>query len=79
MAKSRITKRGKIRTIARKFKPDGRLHWRKAKTLAMLSNKLQWARENYPDYTPEIEIMSGTSNIITEASTDLNLIYIELE
>jgi hypothetical protein len=79
MAKSRITKRGKIRSMVKAFRPDGRLTWRKQKTLAMLSNKLQWARENYPDYTPEVEINSGISTIITESSSASNMIYIELE
>ena len=79
MAKSRIDRRGKIRSMARAFRPDGRLTWRKQKTLAMLANRKQYAEEFLPQYTHEIEIMSGTSNIITEASTDANIIYIELE
>ena len=79
MAKTRIDRRGKMRSMVKAFRPDGRLAWRKQKTLAMLSNKLQWARENYPDYTPEVEINSGVSTITTESSSGSNMIYIELE
>ncbi len=79
MAKSRINKRGKIRSLTRKPNPVVRHYWRKGKTLAMIANRKQYAGEFLPQYTNEIEIMSGTSNIITEASTDANMIYIELE
>ena len=33
-----------------------KLYWRKAKALAMLANRRQWAREFYPPYTTGIEI-----------------------
>ena len=56
-----------------------RLPWRKSKTLAMLANKRQWEREYVPLYTPEVEINSGVSTITTEASTNVNPIFIELE
>ncbi len=79
MAKSRINRRGKIRSLTRKPNPVVRHYWRKGKTLAMIANRKQYAGEFLPQYTNEIEIMSGTSNIITEASTDANMIYIELE
>ncbi len=79
MAKSRINKRGKIRSLTRKPNPVVRHYWRKGKALAMIANRKQYAGEFLPQYTNEIEIMSGTSNIITEASTDANMIYIELE
>jgi hypothetical protein len=47
-----------------------RLPWRKAKTLAMLSNRRQWQREYDPVETPEqeIEIEQGGSYIVIEAS-----------
>ena len=79
MAKSRIDRRGKIRSLTRKPNPIVRHHWHKAKTLAMLANRKQWAQEFHPDYTPEIEIRSGISTITTEDSTADNMIYIELE
>ena len=47
-----------------------RLPWRKAKTLAMLSNRRQWQREYDPVETQEqeIEIEQGGSYIVIEAS-----------
>lgn len=56
-----------------------RLHWRKSKTLAMLANRRQWQREYLPEESPEIEINSGISTIVTEASTAENPVFIELE
>ena len=56
-----------------------RMYWRKQKTLAMLANRRQWNVEFLPEYTSEVEINSGVSTIITEASTDALAVYIELE
>ena len=77
--KTRIDRRGKIRSLTRKRPPIVRLQWRKGKTLAMLANRLQWALEYYPPYTPEVEIISGISTIATEASSDAFPMYIEIE
>ena len=49
-----------------------RLHWRKAKTLAMLANRRQWQREFDPSetsaYEIEMEHITG-SYLVTQAST----------
>jgi hypothetical protein len=34
------------------------MYWRKAKTLAMLANRRQWAREFDPVETTELEILT---------------------
>jgi len=34
-----------------------KLYWKKAKALAMLANRRQWAREFYPPYTTAQEIL----------------------
>jgi hypothetical protein len=48
---------------------SSRLHWRKAKALAMLANKRQWEREFDPIETSVTEIMTGEGyGIITESS-----------
>ena len=57
-----------------------RLHWRKAKTLAMLANKKQWEREFVPAYTPETEILTEEGwSIITESSSASLPTYIIVE
>jgi hypothetical protein len=55
--KTRIDRRGKIKSLVSGFKPDGRLQWRKAKTLAMLANRQQWRREYDPVLTAAQEIL----------------------
>lgn len=50
-----------------------RLHWRKAKTLAMLANKRQWEREFDPSATPETEIVTGEGYAILTESTHESL------
>ena len=70
-AKSRITRRGKIRPLVKPFPPLGRMHWRKQKTLAMLANRRQWTRDFDPvesgPYEIEMEHLVGYY-LITEAS-----------
>jgi len=58
-----------------------RLPWRKAKTLAMLSNRRQWQREFDVDESSaqEIEIEQGGYYIITEASSSATPTYIITE
>ena len=34
-----------------------KLHWRKAKTLAMLANRRQWGRDFHPPWTTAQEIL----------------------
>ena len=59
-----------------------RLHWKKAKTLAMLANKRQWLREFDPDESSaqeiEMEHLSGYY-LITEASSSSSPNYIITE
>ena len=58
-----------------------RLPWKKAKTLAMLSNRRQWQREFDVDESSaqEIEIEQGGYYIITEASSSATPNYIITE
>ena len=80
MAKSRIDRRGKIRSMVKAFRPDGRLTWRKQKTLAMLSNKKQWIGEYGIEYTPDTEIATGEGfGIIIESSLHSLPTYIVIE
>ena len=82
-AKSRITRRGKIRPLVKPFPPLGRMHWRKQKTLAMLVNRHQWQRDFDVTQTQGIEIeMEHLSDyfLVTEASTTgLDITYITTE
>ena len=81
MAK-KITIRGKIRPLVRPMRPDGRLHWRKQKTLAMLKNRRDWNLEFLPSFTSEYEIeMEHLSDyfLVTEASTSSAPNYIITE
>jgi hypothetical protein len=59
-----------------------KLHWRKAKTLAMLANRRQWAREFHPPLTAayeiEMEHITG-SYLVTEASIPSSPSYIITE
>ena len=81
MAK-KITIRGKIRPLVRPMRPDGRLHWRKQKTLAMLKNRRDWNLEFLPSFTSayeiEMEHIVG-SYLVTEASISASPIYIITE
>ena len=71
-AKSRIVKRGKIRSLVKPFPPVGTMHWRKQKTLAMLKNRRDWREEFLPSFSTAVEIemehLSGYY-LVTEAST----------
>ena len=81
MAK-KITIRGKIRPLVRPMRPDGRLHWRKQKTLAMLKNRRDWNLEFLPSFTSAYEIeMEHLSDyfLVTEASIPASPIYIITE
>ena len=72
----------KIRPLVKRFPPSRRLHWKKAKTLAMLANKRQWLREFDPDESSaqeiEMEHLSGYY-LITEASSSSSPNYIITE
>ena len=80
MAK-KITIRGKIRPLVKPMRPDGRLHWRKQKTLAMLKNRRDWNLEFLPSVTTAVEILleNGTDYLVTEASIPATPIYIITE
>lgn len=57
-----------------------RMNWRKQKTLAMLNNRKQWARDTLPSDTPWVEIETGEGFFITtEGSTPSNQIIIIAE
>ena len=74
--------RGKIRSLVRPMRPDGRLHWRKQKTLAMLKNRRDWNLEFLPSFTSAYEIeMEHLSDyfLVTEASISASPIYIITE
>ena len=81
MAK-KITIRGKIRPLVKPMRPDGRLHWRKQKTLAMLKNRRDWNLEFLPSLTGpseiEMEHLSGYY-LVTEASIPASPNYIITE
>ena len=78
--KTRIDRRGKIRSLTRKQTSVVRLQWRKGKTLAMLANKRQWIREYGIEYTPDTEIASGEGfGIIIESSPRNLPTYIVIE
>ena len=81
MAK-KIRIRGKIRPLVRPMRPDGRLHWRKQKTLAMLKNRRDWNIEFHPPITAayeiEMEHITG-SYLVTEASIPATPTYIITE
>lgn len=80
MAKSRIDRRGKIRTLVKKFPSDGRIYWRKAKALAVQANRKQSIDQFDPIYTPETEIVTGELyGIILETTTQSLPTYIVVE
>ena len=74
--------RGKIRSLVRPMRPDGRLHWRKQKTLAVLKNRRDWNLEFLPSLTGPYEIEMehiADSYLITEASSSSSPNYIITE
>ena len=73
MAKSRITKRGTIRSLVR-ARPKARpLMWRKQKALAQLQNRRQWMRDFDPTETLAVEIALENGNyLVDESRVDLN-------
>ena len=78
MAK-KIRIRGKIRPLTRSFRPDGRLHWRKAKTLAVIAGRRLAVDPVYSSaYEIEMEHITG-SYLATAASTSASPIYIITE
>jgi len=58
-----------------------RLHWRKAKTLAMLANRRQWQRDFDPVESTELELQTEDDNyyIRTETSSSATPEYIITE
>ena len=72
----------RFRPLVKRFPPSRRLHWKKAKTLAMLANKRQWLREFDVDestaYEIEMEHLAGYY-LITEASSSSSPNYIITE
>jgi len=80
MAKSRINRRGKIRSLTRKPNPIVRHYWRRAKALAMLANRKQWIGEYDIQYTPDTEIATGEGfGIILESTSQSLPTYIVIE
>jgi hypothetical protein len=80
MAKTRIDRRGKIRSLTRKPNPIVRHHWRKAKILAMIANRKQWVGEYDIQYTPDTEIATGEGfGIIIETASQNLPTYIVIE
>ena len=74
--------RGKIRSLVRPMRPDGRLHWRKQKTLAVLKNRRDWNLEFLPSLTGPYEIEMehiADSYLVTEASISASPTYIITE
>jgi len=72
----------RFRPLVKRFPPSRRLHWKKAKTLAMLANKRQWQREFDVDESTaqeiEMEHLAGYY-LITEASSSSSPNYIITE
>ena len=70
--KTRIDRRGTIKSLVTRFPPVVRLHWKKRKTLAAMNNRRQWLREFEPTYTTayeiEMEHLTGTY-LVRESST----------
>ena len=58
-----------------------KMHWKRQKTFAMLSNKRQWERDFDPNESSaeEIELEQGGYYIITEASSNASPNYIITE
>jgi len=73
MAKSRITKRGTIRSLVRARPKAKPLMWRKQKALAQLQNRRQWMRDFDPTVTTAVEIALENGNyLVDESRVDLN-------
>jgi len=73
MAKSRITKRGTIRSLVRARPKAKPLMWRKQKALAQLQNRRQWMRDFDPTETLAVEIALENGNyLVDESRVDLN-------
>ena len=72
----------RFRPLVKRFPPTRRLHWKKAKTLAMLANRRQWIREFEPletgPYEIEMEHLAGYY-LVTEASIPATPTYIITE
>ena len=72
----------RFRPLVKRFPPTRRLHWKKAKTLAMLANKRQLLRDFDPDESSAVEIemehLSGYY-LATEASISATPTYITTE
>ena len=68
MAKSRITKRGTIRSLVRARPKAKPLMWRKQKAFAQLQNRRQWMRDFDPTETLAIEIQLENGNYLVDES-----------
>tara|TARA_R110000787_G_scaffold244038_1_gene350000 strand:+ start:594 stop:857 length:264 start_codon:yes stop_codon:yes gene_type:complete len=68
MAKSRITKRGTIRSIVRARPKSKPLMWRQQKAFAQLQNRRQWMRDFDPTETLAIEIQLENGNYLVDES-----------
>ena len=72
----------RFRPLVKRLPPVRRLHWKKAKTLAMLANRRQWTREFEPletgPYEIEMEHLAGYY-LVTEASISATPTYIITE
>ena len=77
MAK-KITIRGKIRPLVRPMRPDGRLHWRKQKTLAVLAGRRLFDSPVF-SIGQEILLENGSDYLVIEASTPASPNYIITE
>ena len=80
--KTRIDRRGKIRSIVKSFPPVGRLYWKKRKALGMIANKRQWEREFDPIETSAQEILMEHLTkhyLVTQASISGTPTYIITE
>ena len=73
--------RGKIRSLVRPMRPDGKLHWRKQKTLAVIAGRRLYMDNplaSYPEEEIEMEHIAG-SYLVTEASSPSLSTYIITE
>ena len=72
----------RFRPLVKRFPQTRRLHWKKAKSLAMLANRRQWIREFEPletgPYEIEMEHLAGYY-LVTEASIPATPTYIITE
>jgi len=57
-----------------------KMHWKRQKTFAMLSNKRQWEREFDPNESSELEIQLEDGNyLVRESSVSATPTYIITE